>query len=78
MISIRHQIAATPIVAPLARLIYHALLSTNRSFAGSVAYWEQRYHEGGSSGAGSYGKFARFKAQFLNQFVVEHDIRIGH
>ena len=75
MISIRRQIAVTPIVAPLARLMYHALTSRHRSFAGSVAYWEQRYREGGCSGAGSYGKFGRFKAQVLNQFVVEHGIR---
>lgn len=44
-------------------------------FRGSRDYWEQRYRKGGNSGAGSYGKFAEFKAEFLNRFVAEHDVR---
>jgi trans-aconitate methyltransferase len=43
-------------------------------FPGSHAYWEQRYRLGGDSGAGSYGAFAAYKAEFLNSFVQEHDI----
>jgi predicted O-methyltransferase YrrM len=35
----------------------------------SADYWEARYREGGNSGAGSYGRLALFKAQFLNEFV---------
>lgn len=46
-----------------------------RSFPGSEAYWEQRYAEGGNSGAGSYDKLATFKAEFLNAFVAERGIR---
>lgn len=38
-------------------------------FPGSQSYWESRYARGGNSGAGSYGKFAEFKARFLNDFV---------
>ncbi len=44
-------------------------------FPGSAAYWEQRYAQGGDSGAGSYGKFAAFKARVLNALFVEHGIR---
>ena len=40
-------------------------------FPGSAAYWQQRYAEGGHSGAGSYGKFARFKAEVLNGLFDE-------
>jgi SAM-dependent methyltransferase len=44
-------------------------------FRGSHAYWEARYAEGGNSGVGSYGKFAAFKADVLNRFVLEHAVR---
>jgi SAM-dependent methyltransferase len=44
------------------------------TFAGSAGYWEDRYAEGGDSGAGSYGHSAREKADFLNRFVAEHDV----
>jgi hypothetical protein len=40
----------------------------------SEEYWEDRYRRGGTSGAGSYGRLADFKAEFLNNFVVRHEI----
>jgi SAM-dependent methyltransferase len=40
-------------------------------FPGSAAYWQQRYAAGGDSGAGSYGKFALFKARVLNALFDE-------
>jgi SAM-dependent methyltransferase len=43
-------------------------------FSTSEAYWDERYRLGGHSGAGSYGRLARFKADFLNRFVKDHDI----
>jgi len=45
-----------------------------RSFKGSSAYWEGRYRAGGTSGVGSYGHLAEFKASVLNQFVVDRAI----
>lgn len=50
-------------------------LAFGRSFPGSRDYWENRYLQGRSSGKGSCGKVARFKAQVLNTFVREHDIK---
>jgi DNA-binding transcriptional ArsR family regulator len=38
------------------------------------SYWESRYRAGGNSGAGSYGRFALYKAGFLNRFVARHRI----
>lgn len=35
----------------------------------SASYWEARYSGGGTSGAGSYGQLARFKAAFVNGFT---------
>ncbi len=44
-------------------------------FSGSTTYWEQRYADGGSSGAGSYNRLAAFKADFLNAFVEENAVQ---
>lgn len=38
-------------------------------------YWDRRYRQGGTSGGGSIGRLAQFKAQVINQFVREHDIQ---
>lgn len=32
-------------------------------------YWDGRYKEGGTSGRGSYGRLAQFKAEVINQFI---------
>lgn len=40
----------------------------------SRLYWEVRYVLGGSSGPGSTGEFARFKASVLNTFVRENEV----
>lgn len=44
-------------------------------FPGSQLYWENRYKTGGTSGAGSYGKLAEFKAVVLNHFIRENNIK---
>ncbi|MGQ9409808.1 hypothetical protein [Mycolicibacterium gilvum] len=44
-------------------------------FDTSATYWENRYRTGGTSGSGSYNRLAQFKAQFINQYVAEHNIR---
>jgi len=45
------------------------------AFPGSVNYWEKRYRKGQTSGVGSYGKFAEFKAKVLNEFTVKQNIQ---
>jgi hypothetical protein len=40
-------------------------------FRGSGRYWEHRYAHGGTSGAGSYGAPARWKASVVNRWVTE-------
>ena len=47
---------------------------TGRRFD-SAAYWAKRYASGGNSGAGSYGRLARFKADTINAFVRERSIQ---
>lgn len=41
----------------------------------SAAYWEERYSCGGSSGAGSYGALAEFKARIINRFIKEESVK---
>jgi len=59
----------------------HILISRRKStsgvapFAGVSSYWENRYAAGGTSGAGSAGRLADFKARVLNDFVEQHDIK---
>lgn len=39
------------------------------------SYWENRYRHGGTSGSGSFGRLAKFKAKFVNSFVKEYNIK---
>ncbi|PWL37268.1 hypothetical protein DKG77_16695 [Flagellimonas aquimarina] len=48
--------------------------STNIEFETSKQYWEDRYKVGGNSGAGSYNRLAKFKAEIINSFVTEKNI----
>jgi hypothetical protein len=41
----------------------------------STKYWEERYFNGGNSGNGSYGFLAEYKKDFINQFIVENNIK---
>lgn len=47
---------------------------TGRGFQGSAAYWQDRYRRQETSGAGSYGRLAEFKAKVLNEFVATEGI----
>jgi hypothetical protein len=49
-------------------------LASKIIFTSSQEYWERRYAKGKTSGEGSYGKFAQFKADVLNSFVAENRI----
>lgn len=48
---------------------------SRRRFKDSASYWEDRYRRGRDSGCGSYNRLAVFKADVLNDFVVEHQIK---
>ena len=38
-------------------------------------FWESRYKMHGNSGVGSYGRFAEFKAEVINDFVRKHNVK---
>jgi cyclopropane fatty-acyl-phospholipid synthase-like methyltransferase len=50
-------------------------LRQGRKFGHSAHYWELHYERGGTSGGGSYGDLGRGKAEYLNKFVRENDIK---
>lgn len=58
----------------LVRRISNMYTRSTQPFPGTAAYWERRYAGGGTSGAGSYGKFAEFKARIINGFIARHRI----
>jgi SAM-dependent methyltransferase len=37
--------------------------------------WDNYYRAGYTSGAGSYGALANFKAQMINEFIADHGIQ---
>jgi len=45
-----------------------------RIFRDSASYWTRRYEKGGSSGPGSSGELAAFKAQVLNEFIAKEGV----
>ena len=54
---------------------FRAAPETSVPFRGSEPYWERRYASGGTSGPGSYGKLALFKAEIINRFVADHSVQ---
>jgi SAM-dependent methyltransferase len=63
----RVPVAGTGLVRATRYLRRHA-------FPGSQPYWERHYARGGTSGDGSQGARARFKAEVLNDFVARHQV----
>lgn len=70
--TVKHMVHV-PLVGPLARKAMRVFGPL--PFPGSKAYWETRYAAGGTSGSGSYGHLAEFKAEILNAFVRTHHVR---
>ena len=72
MRNVKKIIERIPIIGILVRGL--VVLLKKVFFTGSQEYWESRYARGGTSGAGSYGKLAEFKAEVLNSFVKDNGI----
>lgn len=41
----------------------------------AAAYWDRRYRDGRTSGAGSEGADAAYKAAYLSKFIADHDVK---
>jgi hypothetical protein len=71
---IKEKIKQIPLIGRLA-LAFYTRFILRIKFTTSAAYWEKRYQKGGNSGVGSYHHQAEFKAEVINQFVFEHQIK---
>ena len=67
-------ISSISIFRLVSKLIYFIAIEPLKRFPGSENYWKKRYLSRGTSGAGSYGKLATFKADVLNYFVRENNV----
>ena len=70
----KETIKKIPIIGPFVRKVYR-VLKPIKPFLNSESYWEDRYKSGGSSGAGSFGKLAKYKAEIINDFVCKNTIQ---
>ena len=72
-------VIATPVLGPAARSIARIPIikgwRNSLRFQGSSNYWKERYQQGGTSGPGSAGHLAEFKAEVLNEFVANNGIQ---
>jgi SAM-dependent methyltransferase len=72
-------VIATPVLGPAARSIARIPIvkewRNSLRFQGSSTYWKERYQQGGTSGPGSAGRLAEFKAEVLNDFVAKNNIQ---
>jgi len=63
-----------PFIRAIVQFAYVGFFKLLKLFPGSESYWERRYQSGGTSGAGSYGRFAEFKAEIINGFVIDKQV----
>ncbi len=70
----KERIKQIPLLGPVLRNIYRTFKPL-KEFDNSASYWDDRYKSGGTSGAGSFGKLAKYKASFINDFVARHTIQ---
>jgi hypothetical protein len=69
---------SVPVVGPTAAKLSHLPIFApvrRLGFSGSAAFWESTYRQGETSGPGSYGRLAEFKAEVLNDFVRNNSIQ---
>ena len=64
-----------PIIGPITQSVYRKWINPPKPFTGSENYWIERYDSGRRSGAGSYRKLAECKAEFLNGFIREENVK---
>src|SRR5436190_3848674 len=72
---IKRVVKKTPVVRDLARLFMRWRAARHSENFSSSAYWESRYRDGRTSGAGSYNRLAIFKSEVINGFVAQRGIK---
>jgi len=57
------------------KFLLNRFFEKSGKFTNSTNYWRDRYEQGGNSGDGSYRNLADFKAEIINGFVTEYNVR---
>lgn len=73
MKKIKEKIKNIPVIGPKIKLIKDIIVGKIK-FTTSKNYWEERYKTGGNSGAGSYDRLAKFKAEIINDLIKQEKI----
>jgi len=73
MSTLKKIIKKVPVLNRIASYLNNLL--SNSKFPGTGDYWEHRYKSGGNSGGGSYNRLAEFKANVINEFIDEKNIK---
>src|SRR6201986_1326981 len=63
------------LIRPLPGVRRASILRQQIGYGNSALFWERNYAKGYTSGVGSYGALADGKRKFLNQLVIERDVR---
>lgn len=71
---IRKIVYKSPLLSSAAEFVQFRILAQFKTFSGSEDYWKNRYERGGTSGGGSYGELAQFKAEVINKFVKDNGV----
>lgn len=74
---LKDAVKGVPVLGPAASGVWRDLgrrRARVRLQAGSRQYWDDWYARGGTSGPGSYGPLAAFKADVINRFIREHGV----
>ncbi len=74
MQKLKNLVKETPVIGSLTMKLIK-LTTQNFKFKGTAYYWEERYKTGGNSGAGSYNKLAKFKAEVINDIVDKNELK---
>jgi hypothetical protein len=75
--ALKRVIMNIPVFGSTVQKIYRVFsLGWRGNFINSSQYWTERYDHGRDSGAGSYGRLAKYKASVLNDFVGSKKISL--
>ena len=70
----KQMIKRIPFIGLIILYLYRKWINLIKPFSSSENYWVNRYNSGGNSGYGSCGQLAKFKAQIINDFVLQNKI----
>lgn len=70
----KHVLLNVPLVHLMHTFTKAILMNSRKAHKSNSDYWENRYAHHGNSGAGSFGKLQKFKAEVLNPFVINNQI----